>query len=50
MMNYEKPVVELVSFQTEATMASWDIRLDIEGRDDGLLASYGLSLTHEIAI
>ena len=31
MMKYEKPVVELVSFQTEETMKSFDLTLSLEG-------------------
>ena len=34
MMKYEKPVVELVSFQTEETMKSWDLTLTLDNSDD----------------
>lgn len=43
MMKYEKPVVELVSFQTEETMkSSFNLTLDFDGSDD-LLGTVNLS-------
>lgn len=44
MMKYEKPVVELVSFQTEETMKSWDLTLSLDNGDE-LLGTAALS-TH----
>ena len=42
MMKYEKPVVELVSFQTEETMKSFDLKLTLEGGNE-LLGTVNLS-------